>query len=119
MLDPDPAAVVDAAWVEARLARALALRERLYDAPFYRLVHAEADGLPGLVIDRMGDLAVVQPNAAWTEALLPLIVSALARVTGVARVVKNGTGRGRGLEGLPEETAMALGTRPRGPSRCP
>jgi hypothetical protein len=34
---------------------ALALRERLHDAPFYRLVHAEADGLPGVVIDRFGD----------------------------------------------------------------
>ena len=56
--------------VRGPAARALALREALYDAPFYRLVHAEADGLPGVVIDRFGDAAVVQPNAAWADARL-------------------------------------------------
>jgi 23S rRNA (cytosine1962-C5)-methyltransferase len=70
MLDRDPAAVIDPAWFAARLDRALALRTRLYDASFYRLVHAEADGLPGIVIDRFGDVAVIQPNAAWAEAHL-------------------------------------------------
>jgi PmbA protein len=49
------------------------LRSRLFDQPFYRLVHAEADGLPGVVIDRFGDTAVIQPNAAWAEAHLPLL----------------------------------------------
>ena len=68
MLDRDPAAVIDGDWIAARIAAALALREALYDAPFYRLVHAEADRLPGLVIDRFGDTAVIQPNAAWAEA---------------------------------------------------
>ncbi|MDR5651809.1 RSP_2647 family RNA methyltransferase [Ruixingdingia sedimenti] len=110
MLDRDPAAVVDQGWFAARLTRALALRERLYDAPFYRLVHAEADGLPGVVIDRFGDLAVIQPNAAWAEAHLDALVAALVAVTGVVRVVKNGTGRARGLEGLPEETLVLRGT---------
>ena len=47
-------ATIDTAFLQRRLARALRLRERLYDEPFYRLVHAEADGLPGLVIDRFG-----------------------------------------------------------------
>ncbi len=70
MLDPDPAATIDEAWLAHRLSRALALRTRLYDAPFYRLVHAEADGLPGVVIDRFGDTAVIQPNAAWAESHL-------------------------------------------------
>jgi 23S rRNA (cytosine1962-C5)-methyltransferase len=115
MLDQDPAAIIDGAWIEARLARALAHRERLYPEPFYRLVHAEADGLAGVVIDRMGDLAVIQPNAAWAEAMLGPLVAALVRVTGVGRVVKNGQGRARALEGLAEETAMALGAAPEGP----
>jgi 23S rRNA (cytosine1962-C5)-methyltransferase len=110
MLDRDPAAVVDKGWFAGRIATALALRERLFDAPYYRLVHAEADGLPGVVIDRFGDLAVVQPNAAWSEALLDPLVDALVEVTGVARVVKNGQGRSRGLEGLPEETLILRGT---------
>ena len=80
LLDADPAAAIDADWFAARLARALALREALFDAPFYRLVHAEADGLPGVVIDRFGDAAVVQPNAAWAEARLPALVEALRAV---------------------------------------
>ena len=109
LLDRDPAAAIDRDWLAARLTRALSLRETLYDAPFYRLVHAEADGLPGLIVDRFGAAAVIQPNAAWAEALLPELTEALAAVTGVTTIVKNGTGRTRGLEGLPEETALLRG----------
>ena len=109
MLDRDPAAVIDEAWFAARLTRALFMRARLFDAPFYRLVHAEADGLPGVVIDRFGDVAVVQPNAAWAEAHIDALVAALVAVTGVRHVVKNGTGRARGLEGLVEETLVLRG----------
>ncbi len=119
MLDRNPEAVPDQAWFEARLTRALALRARLYDAPFYRLVHAEADGLPGIVIDRYGDVAVVQPNAAWAEAHLPALVAALVAVTGVTSVIKNGQGRSRALEGLAEEMAVVLGTAPQGPVPVP
>ena len=109
LLDPDPAAEIDAGWFAARLARALALRETLFDAPFYRLVHAEADGLPGVVVDRFGDAAVVQPNAAWAEARLDALVAALREVTGVATVVKNAGGRARGLEGLDDDSAVLAG----------
>lgn len=110
VLDRDPEAVIDEAWFVARLTRALALRAQLYDAPFYRLVHAEADGLPGVVIDRYGDTAVIQPNAAWAEAHIAPLASALRAVTGVQTVVKNGTGRSRGLEGLEEETVVVSGS---------
>ena len=109
MLDRDADAVIDQAWFAARLQRALDLRARLYDKPFYRLVHAEADGLPGIVIDRFGDTAVVQPNAAWAELHLDTLVAALMQVTGVTTVVKNGTGRSRGLEGMKEETVVVAG----------
>lgn len=109
MLDRDPEAAIDQAWFAARLTRALALREDLFDAPFYRLVHAEADGLPGVVIDRFGDVAVIQPNAAWAEALLDPLAEALVQVTGLTTLVKNGTGRARGLEGLAEETVLLRG----------
>jgi 23S rRNA (cytosine1962-C5)-methyltransferase len=109
LLGPDPAAEVDAAWFEARLARALALREALFDAPFYRLVHAEADGLPGVIVDRFGDAAVVQPNAAWADARLAELVAALRSVAGVATVVLNGGGRARALEGLPETIEVIAG----------
>jgi 23S rRNA (cytosine1962-C5)-methyltransferase len=119
MLDRDPAAVVDQAWFQPRLERALALRARLYPGPFYRMVHAEADGLPGVVIDRFGDVAVVQPNAAWAEMLLQPLVAALVAVTGVACVIKNGSGRARGLEGLAEEMAVVHGVAPTGPVPVP
>lgn len=119
MMDQSPAAVIDEDWLAARLQRALAHREILFEEPFYRLVHAEADGLPGVVIDRMGDLAVVQPNAAWSEAMVAQLAAALVHVTGVTRVVKNGSGRARGLEGLSEEMGMILGLPPEGPIRVP
>ncbi len=109
MLDRDPAAEIDTGWFVERIARAQEMRARLFDAPFYRLIHAEADGLPGVVIDRFGDAAVVQPNAAWAEAHLEALVAALVQVTGVTAVVKNGSGRARGLEGLAEEVALVRG----------
>ena len=109
MLDRDPAATIGQDWFAARLTRALALRDRLYDAPYYRLAHAEADALPGIIIDRFGDLAVIQPNAAWAEVHLADLAGALADVTGVTTIVKNGTGRSRSLEGLPEETTVLRG----------
>ncbi len=115
MLDRDPGAQVDQAWFAARIARALALRERLYAQPFYRLVHAEADGLPGVVIDRFGDIAVVQPNAAWADAQLGPMIEALVEVTGVSTVIKNASGRARALEGLGEEQEVLRGVAPEGP----
>jgi 23S rRNA (cytosine1962-C5)-methyltransferase len=118
MLDPDPAAAIDREWLARHLSRALALRERLFDTPFYRLVHAEADGLPGVVIDRFGDVAVIQPNAAWAEAHLAALTAALVDVTGVSAVVKNGSGRARGLEGLSDDSGLLLGQVP-GPVPVP
>ncbi|SOB91452.1 SAM-dependent methyltransferase [Rhodobacter sp. JA431] len=109
VLERDADAVIDRAWIAARIARALALRERLFEAPFCRLVHAEADGLPGVIVDRFGDVAVVQPNAAWAETMIDDLCAALMEVTGVTTVVKNGSGRARGLEGLPEETVVMAG----------
>jgi 23S rRNA (cytosine1962-C5)-methyltransferase len=109
MLDRDVAAIIDAAWFATRIERALSMRKRLYSDPFYRLIHAEADGLPGIVIDRFGDTAVIQPNAAWAETHLEALVSGLVAVTGVTSVVKNATGRSRGLEGLNEETVLLAG----------
>jgi len=119
MLDRDPGARIDAAWLAARLERAHAMRARLYEAPFYRLVHAEADGLPGVVIDRFGEIAVIQPNAAWAEGLLPALSEAVQAVTGVTTVLKNASGRARALEGLDAESAVLAGAAPDGPVPVP
>jgi 23S rRNA (cytosine1962-C5)-methyltransferase len=110
LLDRDPEAGIDEAWFAARLRRALALRETLFDAPFYRLVHAEGDGLPGIVIDRFGPAAVVQPNAAWAEAMLAPLADALVAETGVTTIVKNAGGRARALEGLDDTTEVLAGS---------
>ncbi|MCB1365766.1 MAG: class I SAM-dependent rRNA methyltransferase [Rhodobacteraceae bacterium] len=119
MLDWDPQAQPDEAWFAARLGRALALRQRLYDAPFYRLVHAEADGLPGVVIDRFGDTCVIQPNAAWAELHLDALVAALLEVTGARNVLKNAGGRARVLEGLDGVSGVLHGTAPAAPVPVP
>lgn len=115
MLDRDVTTVVDQAWFEAKFSYALAMRERLYAMPYYRLIHAEADGLPGVVVDRFGDTAVIQPNAAWADARLEMMVAALAKVTGVSTILMNGSGRARSLEGLEERSAVMLGTAPEAP----
>ena len=119
MLDRDPEAVVDAPWFETRLARAMALRARLYDAPYYRLIHAEADGLPGVIIDRFGDVLVIQPNAAWSDVLFDVLVDAAVAVTGATVVIKNAAGRTRTLEGLDDVSGVVRGQAPDGPLPVP
>ena len=115
VLDRDPAAAIDRDWLAARLEKALSLRAQVFDAPFYRLIHAEADGLPGVIIDRFGDTAVIQPNAAWAEVLLEPLTDALCAVTGVTTVLKNASGRGRALEGLDDQDAVLRGQAPDAP----
>ncbi|SHJ90991.1 SAM-dependent methyltransferase [Shimia gijangensis] len=112
MLDRNLEASIDQVWLAAKLTRAYDMRTRLYEAPFYRLIHAEADGLPGVVIDRFGDVAVIQPNAAWADRLLDALVAALIEVTGVTTVLKSGSGRARALEGLDDVSCVMVGQAP-------
>ena len=119
MLDRDTEAQVDPAWFTGRVRAALDLRARLYETPFYRLIHAEADGLPGVIVDRFRDTLVVQPNAAWADARFHLLADALVEVTGAATVIRNGMGRARKFEGLPEVLEVARGTTPEGPVPVP
>ncbi|TNF15290.1 MAG: class I SAM-dependent rRNA methyltransferase [Rhodobacteraceae bacterium] len=109
VMSRDAEAQIDRAWIAAKLSRAQEMRARLFAAPFYRLIHAEADGLPGVIIDRFGDAAVIQPNAAWSEVMIADLEAALAEVTGVTTIIKNGSGRARNLEGLTEETVVLRG----------
>lgn len=119
VLERDLSARIDQAWFEQRIQKARDLRARLYPQPYYRLIHAEADGLPGVVIDRFGDTCVVQPNAAWADVLLAPLVQALVAVTGVRTVLKNATGRARALEGLDEESQVLCGQAPSAPLPVP
>jgi 23S rRNA (cytosine1962-C5)-methyltransferase len=119
MLDQNSEAVIDQSWFATHITRALQLREQLYDAPFYRLIHAEADGLPGVIIDRFGDTAVVQPNAAWADVHIDALVAALVAVTGIKNVLKNASGRTRTLEGLDDVSSVLHGQAPDGPLPVP
>ena len=119
VLDRAPDAVIDVNWLRAKIARAFALRDVFYDAPFYRLIHAEGDGLPGLIVDRFGDTLVMQPNAIWLEERLDDLAALLLEVTGCTNLIKNGTSRARALEELPEEMLTLAGTAPEGPIEVP
>lgn len=119
VLDLDVQADVTLDWLATRVQRALALRERLFDAPFYRLIHAEADGFPGVIMDRFDDVVVIQPNAAWAEAHIDLLAEAVVQVTGVSTVLKSASGRARGLEGLDDVDAPLRGTAPVAPIPVP
>ena len=110
LLDRDPAANIDADWLRQRLREAIALRERVCDTAFHRLVHAEADGLPGLVIDRYDDVAVMQANTAGMDRLTPLIVEALTGLLPLRAVVARNDSAARRQEGLAEGVALLFGT---------
>ncbi len=91
---------IDAAFLERRFGRALRLRERLYDEPFYRLIHAEADGLPGLVVDRFGDVLVCQTNSAGMDGIKSLILQALDQLLTPRIVIFKNDSPVREREGL-------------------
>ncbi|MBS7788494.1 class I SAM-dependent rRNA methyltransferase [Roseococcus sp. SDR] len=110
VLDRGATAAPDAAWFTARIGRALALRERLGVARHCRLAHAEADGLPGLIIDRFDDVVAIQANTAGMEAATPLIVEALRSLLNPRSILARNDSAVRGLEGLPLETKLLHGS---------
>ena len=93
-------ALIDREWFERRLRQALSLRERLYPSPHYRLVFGESDGLPGLVIDRYGDLLSVQLSTAGMEALKEPLVEALQRLLRPRGILFRNDNAMRQTEGL-------------------
>jgi len=97
----DEAERIDAAYFARRIGAALALRARLPIASDgLRLVHGEADGLPGLVVDRYADTLSVQFLAAGTERWKATIADALLAATGCSRLYERSDSGVRGLEGL-------------------
>jgi 23S rRNA (cytosine1962-C5)-methyltransferase len=100
LIDAHANTAPDATYFSKRLSRALALRDALYDRPFYRLVHAEGDHLPGLTIDRFGDACVVQITTAGMEGLRVPLLAALDEVLAPGDVVLRADTPSRALEGL-------------------
>src|SRR5437667_5349429 len=109
LLDRDTGRAINKRFFARRLERALKLRERLYDAPYYRLVHAEADGVPGLVVDRFDAVLVMQANTAGMDRLTPVIIDALRGLLSPQAIVLRNDSPVRTQEGLALETAVALG----------
>lgn len=97
-----------------RLNVALALRERRYDAPWYRLVYGESDGLPGLTVDRFGEVLVAQATTAGMDRLQGPITEALDKVLAPRSIVWKNDSSARALEGLPE-TVRVVGLPVDGP----
>lgn len=112
LLSARPDEPIGREWLEERLARALRLRERLTGQPFYRLVHAEGDGLPGLVIDRFGDTLVLEIGAAGMERMREDLLAALDTLLAPRNVILKNEAAVRTLEGLPRETTLAKGEDP-------
>ena len=112
ILSRDEARPVDGVLIERRLRTALALRERLTGAPYYRWVFGESDQLPGLVLDRYGAVVVGQIATAGMEALREEVAAAVRAVLAPAVLYWKNDSAARELEHLPRFTAAAFGALP-------
>lgn len=103
---------LDADLLRRRLSDALALRKRMFRAPFYRLCHGEGDFLPGLVADRHGDHVVCQITTAGMDAHTDELVSVLDELLHPASILLDNNVASRDLEGLERFQRVALGNAP-------
>ena len=110
LLSQDTETRIDADFFVTRLERAVLMRRRLFDGPYYRVIHAEADGLPGLIIDRFGDVLSVQINTAGMARLEDELMDALKKVFAPSAIVLRNDTAARALEGLAGEERVAFGT---------
>ncbi len=112
LVSRDPRHPFDASLIVHRLKVALSLRQRIFDTPHYRLVFGESDGLPGLVVDRYGDVLVAQITTAGMERQKAAIVEALTKVVAPRAIVLRNDSAIRDLEGLERYVEAALGEMP-------
>jgi 23S rRNA (cytosine1962-C5)-methyltransferase len=112
LVSRDASRPLDGALLRGRLSRALALRERIFPSPFYRLAFGEGDGLPGLVVDRFGEVVVAQLTTAGMERLREEVVMALEEVVAPRGILLRNDIPGRALEGLPRYVEVARGEVP-------
>jgi 23S rRNA (cytosine1962-C5)-methyltransferase len=104
---------VDEAFFARRIASAIELRERVFGPErFLRLVHGEADLLPGLVVDRYGDAAVLQTLVPATDRRKAFLADAVANALSLRSVVERNDVRVRELEGLPQTKGVLRGPEP-------
>ena len=113
----DPNEIIDNAFFKRRVASAVARRgvlPRLTLQQSLRLIHAESDGLPGVIADKYGDTVVVQLTSAGAEKWREAIADALAQATGCKRIYERSDSDVRGLEGLEPRTGWLRGEPPGG-----
>ena len=112
LLSRDEALPIGPELFRRRLKSALALRRRLYRHDCYRLVFGESDGLPGLVLDRYGDVLVGQIATLGMELLRPVLEQVIAEVIAPRVLVWKNDSSARDLEKLPRQVDVALGEVP-------
>lgn len=103
---------LDAGLIRKRLARALKLRETLFDVPFYRLCHGEGDWLPGLVLDRYGDIFSAQITTAGMEAQKDALLDVLGELFRPKAVLLRNDVGVRAMENLPLAVENGMGLAP-------
>ncbi|MBT6669733.1 MAG: class I SAM-dependent rRNA methyltransferase, partial [Gammaproteobacteria bacterium] len=103
---------LDQSLITHRLKVALSIRERLFPGPYYRLVHGDSDGLPGLVVDRFGDTLSVQITTAGMELLRDAVIAALEKVLKPSVIVLKNDTPARLTEGLEQSVECVLGEAP-------
>ena len=109
VLTQDLTTPIDEAFFIKIFTRALGYRDRLFPTPFYRLIHAEGDNCPGLIIDRFGDTLVCQTSTAGMEALKPFWFKALTQVLSPTRVIFRDNVALRAKEGLTLSVTAPIG----------
>lgn len=107
ILTRKPEEAIDADFIRRRLEVALNYRNKIFKHPCYRLIHAESDGFPGLIIDRFGDVIAAQVNTAGMEALWPHIETALRDLINPKEIILKNDTANRASEGL-EQSVTAL-----------
>jgi 23S rRNA (cytosine1962-C5)-methyltransferase len=100
---------MDQPWFTARLHAALALRQAAFDKPYYRLVYGDSDTLPGLIIDRFGDVLVVQLNNSGLERYREPLLAALQHTLQPSGVLLRADSRSRKEQGLHTASEVAFG----------
>jgi 23S rRNA (cytosine1962-C5)-methyltransferase len=109
MISRDTKFHLDRSLLVHRLNVALSLREACFDAPCYRLVYGDSDGLPGLVIDRFFDVFVIQISTAGMEVVVDQIIDAVNKVFTPEAIVLRCDGKMRSMEGLESYIEVAQG----------
>ena len=115
LLEWDESMPVDTIWWRGKLKTAIAARRSLFSDPqtnAFRLVHAEADGLPGLVVDRYADYVVIQSQTAGIDAVKPLLIEELNDQLHSTGILERSEGSARELEGLADTRGVLSGTQP-------